>query len=137
MLKCWLGASIWPEYDAWILSDMAQYLAQTGDIESALSLACRAREVAQRCENPNELEHRQLDEAQLLIGAGRAREALALAERSRAGLPAETSLVETEAYLSLGEVATAHDRLHHAYQVIEARALTHLEPKTHRLMSRF
>ena len=140
MLQSWLGLVEWPEYEAWMLSDMAAYTALVGDVESGLRLVRRAREVASRSDNPHELYNRERDEARLLLQAGKPRQALALIQRERPqpflDHPARFSLLEAEAYLDLQEPSLAHDRLQHAQRLIEAKALVHLQPQAQLLARR-
>ena len=140
MLQSWLGLVEWPEYEAWLLSDMAAYMALAGDAESGLRLVKRAREVASHSENPHEHYNREMDEARLLIRAGKPRQALGLIQRDRPqpflDQPAKFRLLEAEAHFDLQEPSLAHDRLQDALRLIEAEALVHLQPQAQELALR-
>ena len=140
-LRRWMNAAKWPEYHAWLLSDMAAYITQDGDVESGLQLAKRAGEIAARSDNPLERYNRELDEAQLLLWAGRPSQALRLIQRDRphpsAAHSAKFQLLEVEACLGLEEPSLAHSRLQDALQLIETEALVHLSPQAQELALRF
>jgi transcriptional regulator with XRE-family HTH domain len=67
MLQDWLPLVDEPEYEAWILSDMAKYQAQAGRIGPALETIARSCRVALRSDNPVELRMRRVDRAELLL----------------------------------------------------------------------
>lgn len=141
ILRHWIDEVSWPDYRAWMLSNMADYCTQDGDVEGGLRMARRATEIAARCENSHELYNRELDEARLLIGAGKPGPALGLIQRDRArpylDQPAKFQLLEAEAFLDLGELSQAHDRLQNALRLIEVGALAHLRRRARELALRF
>jgi transcriptional regulator with XRE-family HTH domain len=138
MLRPWLDAIDWPEYAAWLHSDMATYTAQCGDIESALRLAERARVIGATCGNRHELYNRELDEVQLLLSAGMPGRALNLIQKDRVNAArhqiAKFLLLESEAYLALAQPSSAQDRLQDALPLIEGGALVHLRERVDELM---
>jgi len=140
MLRHWLSAARRFEYEAWILGDMAKYLALSGDAESGLQLAQRACAVAAHSGHTYEVVLRELDAAQTLLWAGRPEPALAVMGQILGGLESDHEVVrlllQAEASLMLGESSTAHDRLQSALQIIEAQALSHLRPRAEALLQR-
>ena len=70
LLQDWLPLVEMPPYKAWILADMANYMAQAGRIPAALDTIAQSCRVAQRSENPLELRLRRLDRAAILLRTG-------------------------------------------------------------------
>src|SRR5207244_7949813 len=103
-----------PDWRGWLLSDAAKYLAQAGELESAISLARQACHDVVEWPNPDELRLRRRDLARLLVRAGRAEEALPLlANQSWPENPlqaAHEALASSEALLALGESGAARKR---------------------------
>ena len=141
LLNHWQAEARGPEYEAWLLSEVAAYTLQAGNQERGLYLAQRAKEIAAWSENPHELYNRELDQARLLLRAGQPRRALNLIQRHRPrpcrDQPARFTLLEVEAYLNLEERAMAHDRLQEAWQLIQVESLVHLQPRAEALALRF
>ncbi|MBV9470546.1 MAG: transcriptional regulator [Abitibacteriaceae bacterium] len=141
LLNHWQAEARGPEYEAWLLSEVAAYTLEAGNKEKGLYLAQRAKEIAAWSENPHELYNRELDQARLLLRAGQPRRALNLIQRHRPrpcwDQPARFTLLEVEAYLALEETASAHDRLQQAWQLIEREAMVHLQPQAQALALRF
>ncbi|MBV9468797.1 MAG: helix-turn-helix transcriptional regulator, partial [Abitibacteriaceae bacterium] len=141
LLHHWQGEARGPAYQAWMLSELAIYTVQTGNETEGLQLAQRAREIATRCSNHHELYNRELDGARLLLNVKQPRQALNLIQQPHPhptrDEAARFALLETEAYLNLEEPALAHDRLQHAWQMIEREAMLHLQPQAQALALRF
>ncbi|MBV9470370.1 MAG: hypothetical protein JOZ57_14120, partial [Abitibacteriaceae bacterium] len=141
VLGYWSQEARWPEYEAWLLSEMAAYMIQVGSLEQGLFLSQRAKEIAAWSENHHALYNRELDQARLLLEVGQARQALGLIQRPRlqpyTDQPAKFTLLEVEAYLQLQETALAHDRLQEAEQLIESGSLGHLRPQAQTLSLHF
>jgi hypothetical protein len=79
LLQPWVEASrALPEFQAWVLADLAKYAAQGGAFDSAVSLAEQACEAAERADHWLELWLRRCDYGSLLVRAGRAAQALAV-----------------------------------------------------------
>jgi transcriptional regulator with XRE-family HTH domain len=119
--------SMSPEDRAWAMSEIAEYIALAGGMESALALSRKACQVAEQETPPIEVWHRKRNMVLLLIQAGRAEEALPL-------IPADDvtdfppiliyeALLWTETLLALGRVPEAYDWLQRAYAEIEAMGL--------------
>ena len=81
-LRPWLSVARWPEMQAWMLADMANYMGLSGEPEAALTLAEQACRAVENVEgNEGEWELRQGDRAALLLRAGRPGEALAIVDK--------------------------------------------------------
>lgn len=117
LLYDWLSQSLFLEFTSWIVSDIAKYQALAGQTESAVSLAGKAISISER-----ERSMREIDLGHLLVANGQPDKALrhlpGLSERSSDRFVYET-LVRVEAYLALGALSEAHERLERAYAVIE------------------
>jgi transcriptional regulator with XRE-family HTH domain len=141
ILGHWSEMAQWPEYKAWILSNMADYMGQMGDTKSSLEFVQKARSIAAHCDNPHELHNRELDEARILIDVGQTRQALILIQKDRTqpylDHPAKFRLLEVAAYLNLGERSVAHDRFQDALQLIETNNLVHLLNRAKKLALQF
>jgi transcriptional regulator with XRE-family HTH domain len=143
LLRQWLATTKDPQFQAWILSDMAKYQAmfspETG-AEEALALADRAGAIAGRV-NPIEGAMRQRDKAKLLLLLKRPGEALDYLDYTFYSSPpnrATTALLLTEAHLERGAFGDAHDWLQTSWSDIAAcEARPHLLRRatelTHRL----
>jgi transcriptional regulator with XRE-family HTH domain len=139
-LRHWLPLARWPEFEAWVLADMAEYLSLSGEAEVALSLSKQACQVAERCEGPIELRMRQRDRARLLLRMERPEEALPLltiVERENPWPRADISLLRTEAHLGAGEPSEAQDWLERAMTDIQMYDLAYLQPQAATLAQRF
>jgi transcriptional regulator with XRE-family HTH domain len=139
-LKPLTEGTLFPEYRAWVMADMAKYVALSGQTEAGLSLAARARQVAGQAENISEGYLRAVDHAQILIRAGRGKEALQVlpnpAGASR-GLKATVQLLLAEAHLQIGNISEGQDWLQQAQTVIETHQLAYLRPKAEALAQQF
>ena len=133
MLRHWVNLAQDPAYKAWILSDLAEYIALSGDTETGLPLSQQAREIAAECENRFERYHRELAEARMLIGAGKIEGALLLTARNLNTLPAQSRIVEAEGFLAQATLDRAQERLQEAWKLIEMRDLDHLRPQAQKL----
>ena len=133
VLEQWLPLIDRPEFEGWVLSDMAFYLSHSGQVEAALTLATRACRVAQRCDNPSELRCRRVDRAEMLLQTGQPHEvqlALDLLPIDQAFYPVERvreALLWATGLLLVGEKAEAQGWLERA-QVLVAEH--HLEATT-------
>ncbi|RYG74142.1 XRE family transcriptional regulator [bacterium] len=141
ILRYWSGVVEWPEYQAWMLSNMADYVGQMGEAESSLAFVRQARAIAAHCDNPHELHNRELDEARILIDVGQPRQALILIHKDRPqpylDHSAKFRLLEVAAYLNLGERSIAHDRFQDALRLIETNNLVHLLSRAEKLALQF
>jgi transcriptional regulator with XRE-family HTH domain len=140
MLRMWLPLTENAAYRAWILSDMAEYLALDGATESALAAAEEACRVAEQHHNPSELRLRRLDLAHLQAQVGEPETALALTEYREDDGPfrrAEITLLRAEALWKLGDSSEAQTWFERAYSDITAYDLTHLRAAAETLAKRF
>jgi transcriptional regulator with XRE-family HTH domain len=135
MLKYWLNAAPWFDFQAWILSDMAKYLAQAGYGESSLSLARQAKKISERC-HPIELANRELDMAQIMIWNGQAAQALPLIHRHRQELAPYSLLLEVEANLSLKDLDRASEKLKEVLELVESKRWVQWQPRARLLAQR-
>lgn len=124
MLELWLPrAAPWPEYHAWLLSEMALYASQAGQGENALAFAAQACQVAERARNPAELPSRRLDQVKVLLRCGRLDTALDRLQSEEGSFhPMDVSLLRAEALLASGNQTEAHDQLQRAYKLADAHA---------------
>jgi len=67
ILESWLPSVQPPEFHAWILGDLSFYLAEEGNLQSAIEVASKSCRVAVRCENPYEISNRRTDLAEILL----------------------------------------------------------------------
>ncbi|RYG55952.1 XRE family transcriptional regulator, partial [bacterium] len=133
VLKHWLDAIPWPNFQAWILSDMAKYLAQDGQVESAIALARQAQEISERCD-PIEFANRELDIAQIMIWNGQAAQALPLIDRHRHSLTPYSLLLEVEANLNLKDLDRASEKLKEVLELVKLTRWVQWQPRA-RLMA--
>jgi len=135
LLKSWLPRASEPHYTAWMLSDMSNYLALAGQMESALALGKKAVDAAE-----HQRDIRQIDYGRLLLAAGRPGEALdhlpQLTEQKEDIFVYE-ALVRAETHQRLDEFCEAHDWLQRAYTVIEAHGLSRQRQQADALAARF
>jgi transcriptional regulator with XRE-family HTH domain len=139
-LRHWLPLAGWPEFEAWALADMAEYLSLSGEAAIALTLSKQACQVAERSEDPIELRMRQKDRARLLLRIERPEEALPLltiVERENPWPRADISLLRAEAHQSAGESSEALDWLERASLDIQAYDLAYLRPRASALAQQF
>lgn len=125
-----------PGYHAWLLSEIAQYKAGTGDFEAALE---RGREACRSVENnavivEDEIVLRRRDQATLLTQAGRPDEALTLLQSVTywQGQPvhrASEDLMWAEALWKTGDRNGAEQRLNAAQATIESSRLDSLRSR--------
>jgi transcriptional regulator with XRE-family HTH domain len=129
ILLHWRQCTVLPEYLAWMLSDMAKYLMQAGQSETALDLARQARYQAEASSNPIEPYLRQMDLGRLLVQAGQPHAALAQFPeplfRTHPGY-AWDLMAHAEAHLRAGHLSEAHDWLQRAQEMIQLHAINHL-----------
>ncbi|MES2465528.1 MAG: helix-turn-helix transcriptional regulator [Armatimonadota bacterium] len=139
-LRHWLPLAPQPEFEAWILSDMAQYYVLDGTVsgqEIAIQLSERACEVAARTtERSYQVEQvlRNLDKARVLLAAGRPNDVLSLVpvlEDTLGPSPrrAEVALLAAEAFRQVGARSDAHEHLSQAHAVITRFGMEHLLPQ--------
>jgi transcriptional regulator with XRE-family HTH domain len=125
-----------PEYHAWVLSDMANYLEMEGQIGSALELSVKAVSVAEMAENPIEFHLRRMDYGDQLIRAGRSADALRVLPTAELIGP-EALLVQAEAEYHVGNLSEAANLLQQAIELIERKKLPHLRSRANALAARF
>jgi len=142
-LKTWEGAVRRPENRAWVWSDMAYALGQSGEAEAAVSLSRRACRMALESEDPYESPNRWSDLAHLLAGLGRFGAALEALDGARplAALAEDTAasqlMLEAECLLGLGRRAEAQDRAAEALEQCVRPGLAPLRPRAEALARRF
>ena len=111
-----------PVFEAWMLSEMAEFAYLNDQPELALSRAARAANVAARV-NETEYSLRRFDHARLLVRLNRAGEGLTVMPPEIASYhPPQRSaerLLRTEALLQLGKLSEAHDWLGKAYEIVQ------------------
>lgn len=103
-----------------MLLDLAEYLSLEGRTEAALEISAHGCRVAERCENLVEARLRRLDRARLLLGAGRAGEALALLpedQETSSRQRVTEALIRAEALFRVGSVSEAQDWLYQDYNM--------------------
>ena len=140
MLRPLMNWNGYPEYQAWILADMARYASLSGKLETALSLSEQAQQVAERCENRSEPYLRRIDHARILIQAGRYREALSRLPDPGGRSPGDqvvVMLVQAEAHVLQGNHSEGQDWLQQVQALIEGHAIVHLHPKFAILSAKF
>jgi transcriptional regulator with XRE-family HTH domain len=141
MLQLWLPITSWPEYRAWMVSEMAEYYALDGDLDCALSLAGDACELARRGASAQEFFMRRLDLIKLLLRANRAAEALRVAQSTEGNdqpfEQAEMGLLCAEALWGLGDRSAVSEWLRRAYDDIDAYDLQPLRARADALAQRF
>ncbi|MES2459203.1 MAG: helix-turn-helix domain-containing protein [Armatimonadota bacterium] len=137
LLSSVLGSAAgFPEYSAWILSDMAIYREMDGDRDAALDLLVQAITVAQQAENPIEAELRQMNYADMLLRAGRPTEALRILPSAEL-IGVELLLVRAEAEYRDGNPAEASNTLQQARERIEKNRLSRFRPRANALAALF
>ncbi len=117
-LRLWADTPFSPEFRAWLLSDMAKYLALTGRVEPAMEIAAQAPRIAEAID-PIELAMRHLDQAQVFLLAGRPGAALATLTPEPVQLPrmrALFALLSVEALRMLGDTTAAQAKLAHVLE---------------------
>jgi transcriptional regulator with XRE-family HTH domain len=130
-LRLWLPLTRPAAFRAWILGDIAGYVALEGALETALELSKQACHIAEEQAHPNEVHFRQLGLARLQIQAGQAEEALSrviLRPQDDPFWQAMVELVWVEGLLALGERSSAHGWLQRLIDDIERNGLEHLRP---------
>ncbi|HLV79401.1 MAG TPA: hypothetical protein VKT32_03935 [Chthonomonadaceae bacterium] len=140
LLKRCMQLSAGPEYIAWILADMAQYAALSGQETAGLRLGKQACEVARGGATEYEWYLRWRDYARLLLEAGQAEAALMVLPVP-AGVygrdVAEVMLLYAGAYGQVGNRSEAHDWLQRALDLIATHGLERLRPKADALAGQF
>jgi tetratricopeptide (TPR) repeat protein len=124
-----------PDFQAWILSDMAKYLEMDGRTEASLEMAKKAIPVAAEAANPIEAELRQMDYGNHLLRAGRPAEALRVLPGAECIGP-EVLLVRAEAEFQAENLSEAANTLQKAMEQIERENIVHLRAKAERLAAR-
>lgn len=127
LLRSWIPRSTVPEYTAWMLSDMARYVALDEDWETALTLSQQAHAAATQAVNLVEPVIRMIDRARILHHAERFGEALPLLGEGvnlLGGLEnlggmeiihgVDAALMIVEASVAQGERSAAHEQLRRA-----------------------
>lgn len=147
ILQDWLPVAKLPEFRAYVLSDMAEYLMLAGgasNVAEAIRLLEQACELAaQSVLYPPaiELVVRTVDLAEALLHAGRPAEAIdhLLPLRLEFGgghHRTNAALLEAEAYIALGDQTLAGERLAIANQDIKKFQLPYLAPRAETLAER-
>ncbi|HZP81470.1 MAG TPA: helix-turn-helix transcriptional regulator [Chthonomonadaceae bacterium] len=140
LLNLWQPVTRKSDYRAWMLEDMARYLAMMGEIPEALRLSEKACRVAETHENPDELRLRRLGLAKLHLRAGNVETALTLAPLFPKDGPfrrADVLLLWVEGMLATGDRSSAQDWLQRALADIEAHDLIHLRSRADALTRHF
>jgi transcriptional regulator with XRE-family HTH domain len=109
-LRVWSGRALPPEFHAWLLSDIAHYLALEGQDEAAVDIAGAARHVAEEA-LPIEQALRRLDEIKVLVHVGRtgsALERLFPVPAEFARIRVQYALMGVKALRMVGDDAAAH-----------------------------
>jgi len=136
------------ENQAWMLSDLAVAMAESGRADEALQASAQAQDLAERLSAPEELLFRRRDHAILLAALGRHGEALDVLETA-AGLSCFGSdpivrhyLLAAACHLGLGNAGAAQECLTPALALIERPAegdnvhLARLRPQADALLAR-
>lgn len=133
-------AGEFPEYQAWMLADMAKYMALDGQAEAGLELTARAIEIA-RNTNRTEYIMRQIDHVRLLLQMGRSTEALRILPQEDTfrlvSARAEVSLLSADAHLRDGNPSEAANSFQKATDLIEQHNLVALRPEADLLAAQF
>jgi hypothetical protein len=140
MLELWRSAASLPAFQAWMLSEMAEYLMLENDWETAARLRREACQVAARCQNPDELRLRKLDLAKVEIKTGDAEHALSLVSLSAQDSPfrrADIELLFAEGLTVLKDKRNAQVWFERAYANIQTYDLTHLQKRADTLAKQF
>lgn len=143
MLHLWRPLASWPEYKAWLLSDIGKYHALQQSLDSAIGVTEQSCEVARRGASMQEFFMRKIDLAKLLLQADRAGEALSLTLitdwKDEPFHRAEMELVRVETLLKLGDRREAANWLQRAYDEMECYhlALTPLRSTADSLARQF
>jgi hypothetical protein len=126
----WLPMAKQPEYQAWGLREMAEYLGLQSCWDEAARLGAESWRVSHACANPAEGWLRRKDQAALLLRAGQPREAASVLGRPEIEYHplhrARTALLCSAIGRALGTPGEAHTHLAQAYALIEANDLEHL-----------
>lgn len=131
------SAADFPEYHAWMLSDMAKYLAMEGEAEAGLELAQRSIVVAEKAQLGLEPIMRRLDLSRLLLQIGRPAEALQALPKTRwRRAEAEALLLTAEATYQTGRHDETADSLQRSIALIEDYKLESLRTEADRLQAR-
>jgi transcriptional regulator with XRE-family HTH domain len=141
LLQLWLPMTPWPDYKAWILSDIARYYALDGILEGALFLTEQSCEVARQGASPQEVFMRECDLAKLLLRADRPRDALPLTQivtwDDEPFQRVDMELVRVEVLLRLAVRGEAADWLQRVYEEIEVYNLEPLRAQADTLARQF
>ncbi len=136
------------ENQAWILSDLAVAMAESGRADEALRASAQAQDLAERLSVPEELLFRRRDHAVLLAALGRHGEALDVLETasglSRFGPDPiiRRHLLAADCHLGLGNAGAAQECLTPALALIERSVepgnvhLARLRPQADALLAR-
>jgi transcriptional regulator with XRE-family HTH domain len=153
-LKQWLPLAHLPEYEAWMLADIATYhtldtlggsAVSQSHLDAAVALSEQASQVASRSqqESPSvERFLRDVDRCRVLLAAGRPAESLSLLtslEPQMGNSPrrAEFFLLGARTRLSLGSLSEAHDYLMLSRDAIDQFGLWYLKSQADALAERF
>ena len=129
MLRLWRSSMHRPDFQAWLLADMAEYLSLEEDWESALRLRREACQVAEACRNPNELRLRRLDLAKVEVRVGNAEQAMSLVNLSALDTPfrrADIELLFAEGLVAMKERKGAQVWFERARMDMQTYDLVHL-----------
>ena len=139
-LKPLMHSGVAPEYQAWILADIARYASLSGDVEASLSFSEAAKQRAEQCDNPSEAFLRRVDQAWVHIQAGCCAEGLNKLPDPTGMCPQDQVaclLVSAEAYLQMGNFSPGHDRLQQAQNLIAAHQVNHQRARAEGLAMQF
>jgi hypothetical protein len=123
MLDRWLArAAPWPEYECWMLAEMAYHAAEDGQVERAPALAEAACTRAEHLENRSEWDCRRVGQARVLLHCERSREALSVLPEAGGTLAIEAALLRAKALHGLGDPFAARAALAQAYVLLDRYA---------------
>ncbi|GIV10351.1 MAG: hypothetical protein KatS3mg019_2442 [Fimbriimonadales bacterium] len=119
----------WSECESWFYRGIGAYFSTAGLKEEAIQSTRQGVEIALRSDNPIEHQHAQADMAQVLMEAGRYKEALEYLTRLDSPLPsaqAGHALLSSEVHRRLGDHAQASEHLQRAVQIATEHQIQHL-----------
>jgi transcriptional regulator with XRE-family HTH domain len=137
----WTEEGLPPEFAAWLLRDLAEYMALQGRTEEALRLSQKSSQIASLSSNTAEKRLRDTDRAEQLLRAGKPGEALETlppltsSESFRAA--SWQALLRAEALFQTGQRQEAQADLQRALTLIEHHDLNHLRDRAGRLARLF
>lgn len=130
VLRDWLPhVRRWSECESWFYRGIGAYFSITGLTEEAIRATQQGLEIVMRNENPIEHQHARADMAQVLMEAGRPRDALEHLAGLESSLPsaqAGRALLLSEVYRRLGDFVQASDQLQRAACIATEHQIQHI-----------